>query len=157
MTKELFPAPILVLGVGNLLMSDEGFGVRVVEELQKGSDLPRHVEIIDGGTAGHDLIDIIEKRTKIIIIDAVDGGCEPGSIYRFTPADLQNGSTYDMTSLHQIGILEILNYAHLFGQAPQETVILGIQPLSLELKIGLSPKIEAQIPKMMELVLKEIN
>ena len=155
MTNEVFPTPVLVLGVGNLLMSDEGIGVRTIEELRKRQDIPTYVEIIDGGTAGHDLIDVIEKRDKIIIVDAVDGNCEPGAIYRFTPQDTKERSNYQMTSLHQVGILEILALAELFGNPPKETVIIGVQPLSLDLKIGLSPDIESKIPALIELVMKE--
>ena len=155
MNNEVFPAPVLILGVGNLLLSDEAVGVRIAEQLLKRNDIPSYVEIIDGGTAGHDLIDLIEKREKIIIIDAVDGGCEAGSIYRFTPQEIKNNPVYHMTSLHQLGILEILAFSQLFGHPPKETVIFGVQPQSIELKIGLSPLVETKIPQVVDLVIKE--
>ncbi len=78
--------PVLVLGIGNILLRDEGVGVRVIEKLQL-MDLPDGVEVVDGGTAGADLLDVIAEREKVIVIDATDVNAEPGGIVRFTAAE----------------------------------------------------------------------
>ena len=157
MSETLFPAPVLVLGVGNILMRDEGFGVRTVEALQKREDIPQGVELLDGGTAGHDLIDAIENRKKIIVVDCVRGGCEAGSIYRFSPNDVREQGNYNMTSLHQVGILEILALSQAFGNPPQEVIIFGVEPFFTDLHMSLSLQIEAKIPKVIELIMQELQ
>jgi len=157
MTETLFPTPVLVLGVGNILMRDEGFGVRTVEALQKRNDIPIGVELLDGGTAGHDLIDVIENRKKIIVVDCVRGGCEPGSIYCFGPDDVCEQGNYNMTSLHQVGILEIFALSQAFGSPPQEVIIFGVEPFSTDLHMGLSPLIEDKMPKVIEMVMQELQ
>lgn len=147
--------PILLLGVGNILQRDDGIGVRAVEKLME-MDLPPLVEVIDGGIAGLDLLKIISDREVLIVIDAVDGGMKPGTIYRFTPEDL-GGCSIRMDSLHQIGLLETLRMAELINGAPKQTVIIGVQPESIDW--GLSPTkllIEA-LPKVISIALDEMN
>ena len=87
MSFERSRRPILVLGIGNILLRDEGVGVRVIERMLK-MRLPDNVELVDGGTAGADLLDVLAERKKVIVIDAVQADCEPGTVLKFTADDL---------------------------------------------------------------------
>lgn len=147
---------ILIIGVGNLLLQDEGIGVHVAREMLNMS-LPPDVEVMDGGTAAIDLVHLVEGRKKMIVIDALlMENEEPGSIYRLTPEELQP-SFRGKTSLHQLGLLEVLEMAHLIGNAP-ETIIFGIVPKEFG-SFGLepTPDIKAKIPRIIELVMKELE
>lgn len=151
---ESSPAPILVLGVGNILLGDEGIGVRVIESL-KECRVPEGVELFDGGTASLELLSIFSDRRKLIIVDAIRGGQEPGAVYRFNFEDLTYQKDF-ATSLHQIGIIDSLNQAKILGCLPQEVVIIGIEPANIAPGLKLSPEMVSIIPKVQELVLKEL-
>ncbi len=148
-------SPVLVLGVGNILLSDEGVGVRVVEAME-GRELPDNVELFDGGTASVDLLGSLANRDKVIIIDAVKGGSEPGTLYRFAPDDITN-QRQSLTSLHQVGLLETLTIARYLGCAPREVIILGIEPNKASWGLELSPEVAAVVPRVIELVLRELG
>lgn len=145
----------LILGVGNILLGDEGIGVRVIEAM-KDIDFPGDVEILDGGTASLDLLQILDGRKKVIIIDAVQGGEEPGTLYRFTPEDIRANRPVS-TSLHQVGLLETLSTLELSGNPPQDITIFGIEPENIDWSLELSPEIAAVIPRVIELVLDDIR
>ncbi len=145
----------VVLGVGNVLFKDEGVGVHAVRILQtKLSSSAGDVEVIDGGTSP-DIWPLIDGANKLIIIDAVKGGCEPGTIYRFTPQQMvaERGL---ITSVHQMGILENLSLMELVGGKPEETVIIGVEPVELEPGLELSAKLQERMPKIIKTVLGEI-
>jgi len=146
---------ILILGVGNLLLSDEGVGVHVAERmLQMG--LPPVVRVVEGGTDGFGLINIILEADRMILIDAVRGGGAPGSVYRFDVEDCNPCPDLFRTSVHQISILEVINLSGFIGSAPKTTII-GVEPVSLEMGMSLSPEIEEKIPKVIQLILEEIK
>jgi hydrogenase maturation protease len=149
------PPKIVILGVGNLLLSDEGVGVHIANELLK-MNLPPEVSVIEGGTDGFRLLNIITEADRLIIIDAVKGDAPPGSIYRFDIGEVQNSPSGFKTSVHQIGILEVLDLSELIGKTPHTTVI-GIEPKSLEMGMELSPEIKTKIPKIIQLVLDELE
>lgn len=149
------PPKITILGVGNLLLSDEGVGVHVVKELMK-MDLPHDISIVEGGTEGFGLLNIITETDRLIVIDAVKGGASPGSIYRFEIDEIQNCPSGFKTSIHQIGILEVLNLSRLIGKSPRTTVI-GIEPKSLEMGMELSSEVKEKIPRIITLILEEIE
>lgn len=154
MTKE--QPPRLILGVGNLLLRDEGVGVHVISAL-RDRELPDDVELWDGGTASFDLLDTLAGRRQVIIIDAVRTGSEPGTIFRLTPEDISS-SREQLTSLHQVGLLVTLNLAeHLLDSAPEEVVILGIEPKEIDWGLELSAEVEAVVPKVIELVMSELD
>ncbi len=148
------PAPVLVLGVGNILMGDEGIGVRVIESL-KDCQLPEGVELFDGGTASLELLSIFSDRKKLVIIDAIRGGQEAGAVYRFNFEDLTYRKDF-ATSLHQIGITDTLNQAKILGCLPEEVVLIGIEPATIKPGLELSPEIAAVIPRVKEVILKEL-
>jgi hydrogenase maturation protease len=145
---------ILILGIGNLLLRDEGVGVHAVRELE-GRKLPSHVEVIDGGTSLMELLPIIQEAERIIVIDALRGGGEPGTIYRITPDDLM-AETERPLSLHQVGLLEVLGMARQLGGDPQ-VVIIGVEPHEISWGMELTPEVEAKLPKVVEAVLEELQ
>lgn len=112
----------VIMGAGNLLLKDEGIGVHVVHEMLK-RDWPDDIEIVDAGTSALDLLPYIFGVEKLIIVDALQGGNEPGSIYRLTPEDITMPKNYSV-SLHQTNLLETLDMASRIGQRPP-TVIMS--------------------------------
>lgn len=144
---------ILVLGVGNLLLGDEGVGVHVVQSL-RSHETPANIELMDAGTGSPDLLGLIANRDKVIIIDAVEGGGEPGAVYRFTPADVSE-EAHSPLSLHQVSLLDTLAMAVVAGYAPKEVIIFGIEPKNIGWSTELSPEVTAAVPKVIELMLAE--
>lgn len=145
----------LILGIGNILRRDDGVGVRVIERL-RGLELPEGVEVVDAGNAMLNLVDLIAGRRKVVIIDAIKAGGQPGSIYRFTPGDTRS-QWQPVTSLHEIGLLEALALAHDLGIAPDNVVIVGVEPATIEWGTSLSSEVEAAVPRLVELVLHEVR
>ncbi len=161
-TKERHPArtpaqarPVLVLGLGNILLRDEGVGVHVVRAMER-LDLPPRVELCDGATAGLDLLDILADRRKVVVIDAFAGPHEAGTVLRFGPGELVPRQSPDV-SLHEMGFLETLTVAGRLGIAPREVVVLGVKPLSVECGLDLSPEIARLVPRIIELVMAELD
>jgi hydrogenase maturation protease len=144
---------LTILGVGNELLSDEGIGVHAIKKLQK-IELPPEVEVIEGGTDGFGLINIITDTDYLIVIDSIKGGSEPGTIYRFNINDAPSCPDVFKTSVHQIGILEVINLSQLIGKTP-ETVVIGIEPENISAGMDLSEKLKEKIPKIIDLVLEE--
>lgn len=145
----------LVLGVGNLLMRDEGTGVHIANRLQD-MELPPDVEVVDGGTGGIDLLYQIEGRKKVIIIDVVKANEHPGTLYRFGADDIQVTPKVPI-SLHDFDLADMLSLADKLGKRPEDVVIIGIEPKDMGLGFELSPEIEEQIPGIIELVMNELR
>ena len=150
---------ILVLGVGNSILKDEGFGVHVVTQMEARREelgIPPEVDIIDGATLGLDLLYYIEGREKVIMIDIVNAGEEPGTLFRFTTEDIKT-KVITKVSMHQVTLFDVLTMAELSGRMPGEAIIIGVQPGEIDWGEELSPAVEAQIPRVIELIMKEIN
>jgi hydrogenase maturation protease len=147
--------PTLVLGIGNILLRDEGVGVRVVEAVQR-INAPSNVELVDGGTAGLDLLDVVADRRKVIVIDAVQADKEPGTVFRFGADDFAPQGVVTI-SLHQVGLLETLMAAKHLGCAPRQVVIFGIEPKEMGYGLELSAEVAAVVPKVVELVFAELQ
>jgi hydrogenase maturation protease len=145
---------ILVLGIGNILLKDEGIGVRVAERMQQMA-LPPDVEVLEGGVKGLDLLYFIEGRKKVIVVDAVKAGAPPGTLFRFTDKDLA-GKKGVLRSAHGIDFSDVIAIAGFMGNKP-DIVFLGVEPEDLDASMELSPKIEGMIPTLISLVLKEIE
>jgi hydrogenase maturation protease len=147
-------ARIVVLGLGNVLLKDEGVGIHVVHALQDSQPPPDiDLEVIDGGTSPEALY-LVEGADKLIIIDTARGGSDPGSVYRFRPAEITLDDK-DYVSLHQIGILESLKTMECMGEGPKDTVILGVEPKEIAWGLELSPELEHKIPQIVKLVMEE--
>jgi hydrogenase maturation protease len=144
---------VLVVGIGNILLRDEGVGVRVIEAMS-GMPLPEGVEAVDGGTSGADLVDIIADRPKVIVVDAVRAESKPASVFRFGAEDLLAEKLATL-SLHQLGLVETLRMAQQLGCAPGEVVIFGIIPKEITPGLELSDEVNAVVPRVIKLVLAE--
>lgn len=146
----------LILGVGNILLSDEGFGVRVVERLSKDFVLPDEIQLLDGGTLGMDLLYYLEGVNNLMIIDAVNMNEQPGHIIRLTGDKVPSFLSVKM-SPHQIGVPDMLSAANLMGIYPEKVVLWGIQPQKLEVEIGLSAVVEKKIDPIIEKILDDLT
>lgn len=125
---------VLILGIGNTLMQDDGIGVWAVQALLETYVLPPNVRVVEGGVAGFRLLPEIDEAEHLLIIDAVKGNCPPGTVYHLAPEDLPASRTLTL-SAHEVGIMEVLSVAELIGKMPH-TKILGVQPLETE-RVGL--------------------
>jgi hydrogenase maturation protease len=146
----------LVLGVGNILLQDEGVGVRVVEQLREGYALPEEIQVLDGGTMGLDLLYYLEGVDRLLVIDAVDAGQSPGTIIRLTGDEIP-ALLGRKLSPHQIGLADLLSVAELRDLTPGQVILIGVQPASLETGLDLSPTIRARLPAIVEMVIKEVR
>ncbi len=147
---------ILILGIGNILLKDEGIGVRVVERI-KDMPLPSDVEIMDGGTMGLDLLYYIEGRKKVIVIDTVKAGEPPGTLYRFTDKDIEDIDRGTLRSAHGIDFTDTLRTAQFLGTKPEKVIFIGVEPEDMSDGLELSPTIEKLIPTIIKLVMKELE
>jgi hydrogenase maturation protease len=155
MCQDTYKSPVVVIGIGNILLSDEGVGVRVIEHMRK-LRLPDTVELIDAGTAGVDLLDVLADRQKVIVIDAAQADCDPGTVIRLTADNICMSDETNM-SLHEFGIGQSLAMTRLLGCAPKNVVIFGIKPKNLEPGLELSEDIAAVVPVVVKLVMKELS
>jgi len=150
------PAPqVLVLGVGNILLRDDGFGVHFIQSLQETA-FPPNVQILEAGTVSHQLIPAFRSIDYLIVIDVVEAGDVPGSIFRFSPEDM-NFHSGQKLSLHQISLTDVLQMAALTGAKPN-TVIIAVQPKDVsEWGLELSDEVRMAMPMVKELVFNELN
>jgi hydrogenase maturation protease len=148
---------IKILGCGNTLVGDDGVGIRIVERLQQ-MELPPNVEVIDAGVGGLAILSWIEDADKIIIVDAVQTGNEPpGTVYEFTDKELPPSDMF-MLSLHDLNLVDTLNVGRVVQKMPDEIVIIGVEVKRVaEFTKDLTPEVEAAIPEVLDLVLKELN
>jgi len=150
---------IVVVGVGNILLSDEGLGVKAVQELEKRG-VPENVSLYDAGTSLHLVMSSFEGYDKMIIVDAIKAGSEPGSIYRFTLKELEAGKSPKvnyMFSLHEIDVPRTLALEKLVSQLPEEVVFLGMEPEKVEPGLELSPTIKEKLDDLIALIEKEFS
>jgi hydrogenase maturation protease len=149
------PRKVLIMGVGNLLLTDDGFGVHVVNALSAAA-FPDNITLLEAGAVSHQLIPTFRELDLLIVIDAVEAGDTPGSVFRFTPDDLQFKYEQKL-SLHQISLIDVLRMAELTGGKP-ETVIIAVQPKDVTTpSMELSAEIKAVIPKVTELIVQELK
>jgi len=144
----------VIIGVGNLLMKDEGIGIHTMKALQE-MQLPDNVTVIDGGTSP-DIIACTRAGDKLIIVDAARAGGEPGAIYHFQPDDLED-SAGEALSVHELGVPQNLRLMLLSGNGPSEVIIIGIEPKDIDWGTELSPELEMSIPKIISVILQEIG
>lgn len=146
---------IVVLGIGNILMSDEGVGVRAVEELTRRYDLPPEVEVIDGGCSGMEMLDDLARADHLIIVDAVLAGKPPASIVTLHGDEVPAFFTTKF-SPHQVGLCDVLAALKLCDESPGSLSLIGVEPVSFELSMELSPQVAAKMPEILALVLREL-
>jgi hydrogenase maturation protease len=149
------PLNVLILGVGNLLMTDDGFGVHVINELRK-YPFPPNVNLIEAGIVSHQLIPEFHAADFLIFVDAVEAGDTPGSIFRFRPEDMRF-MTNIKASLHDMSLIDVLDMTELTGERP-ETIIIAVQPKDVKsCSMELNDEIRAAIPRVIELIIEELK
>lgn len=146
----------LILGLGNVLMDDDGAGVVVVNDLKNCLKESEHLKIIDGGTLGLDLLNFIQWAEKLIIVDAIDMDFEPGTVIKAEGEDI-DPIFESKLSPHQMGLKDILLAAELLEQRPEDIVLFGIQVKSINMNMTLSDEVSKNLSKLKEHVLKELN
>lgn len=139
--------PVLVLGVGNILLSDEGVGVRVVERLAQRYELPAQVEVLDGGTAGMALMEHLHGRRHVIVVDAVKSGAAPGTLVTLTGEAVPTFFAAKI-SPHQIALADVLALLELSGERPAEITVIGIEPESLDTGLELTSTIARRLDEL---------
>lgn len=130
---------VIIIGLGNILYGDEGYGVRLAQNIYSRWDFPEHVEIVDGGTQGQTLLTYVERADKLLVLDAVDFGLEPGEMVLRgqMPAYL----TAQKIGPHQNSFSEVLGLATLRGNMPDHCALIGVQPAAMTLGASLSPAV----------------
>ena len=145
----------LVLGIGNLLWADEGFGVRAVEELHRLYEFPENVLVLDGGTQGIYLVQHVRDADILIVFDAVDYRLPPGTMKLVEGDEVPKFLGVKKISLHQTGFQEVLMMAEMMGDGPSELLLIGVQPVELDdFGGGLRPQVKAQIDPAIKVALK---
>ncbi|MDI1279188.1 HyaD/HybD family hydrogenase maturation endopeptidase [Methylobacter sp.] len=145
---------ILLLGIGNVLWADEGFGVRVIERLQKSYRFPDQVKVMDGGTQGVYLVEHVQAADVLIVFDAIDYDLPPGTLKRIENRDVPNFLGAKKMSLHQTGFQEVLAIAQMLGSYPQHLLLIGVQPEELDDYGGsLRPIVKAQIQPAIDMAI----
>lgn len=146
---------VVVLGVGNLLLGDEGVGVHLIQKLRE-MEIDERIELVDGGTSLLDFIPQREDVSKLIIVDAIKLGGKPGTTYKICVDDSLLEGAKGMISLHQLGVVETLAIAQKMGKLPH-TVIIGIEPKEIGYGLELSPEIVREMGKLVNLILGEVK
>lgn len=147
---------ITVLGLGNILLQDEGFGVHFINRFEKRSRMPDYVSLIDGGVLGYGLLDTVTSCDRLIVIDVIKVDDEPGSLYRFSREEMELHRP-PATSAHEVEFVDVLTKAELIDKCPQ-TVFLCIVPQEIgEMRVGMTPLMESRFADMEELLIRELE
>lgn len=144
-----------MLGVGNLLLSDDGVGVHTIRRLQEVAELSGEVQVLDGGTMGLDLLHYLEGASHLLIVDAMETGQPPGTLTRITGDQVPAYLSLKM-SPHEIGLPDMLLAAKLRDLYPEEVVVWGVQPAKVEVGLDLSPPVAAQMDILVEKILDDL-
>ncbi|MFA5081001.1 MAG: HyaD/HybD family hydrogenase maturation endopeptidase [Hydrogenophilaceae bacterium] len=147
---------IVVLGVGNILLTDEGIGVRAIEELGRRYQLPPEVELIDGGTSAMELLDDLANCDLLIIADCVRAGKTPGDLLRLKDEEIP-ALFRTKLSPHQVGLPDVLATLVITHEAPTHTVLFGVEPESLATSMSLTPVVAATLPHLVDAIAQEIS
>jgi hydrogenase maturation protease len=151
-------APVVVLGIGNLLWADEGFGVRCIEALAQRWDFAPHVQLVDGGTQGLYLLHHVQAARQLLIFDAIDYGLPPGTLKLVRDDEVPRFLGAKKMSLHQTGFQEVLSLAQLTGHYPERVLLVGCQPEELEDYGGsLRPCVRAALEQALALGLEALR
>ena len=152
----LFRNDVTILGVGNVILRDEGFGVRVAEYLDAHYDFPENVQIVDGGTLGIELTQCVTGTKKLLVIDSINGHAAPGTRFAFRDDDVL-AHFQDKISAHEVGIQDVLALLTVTGRKIPTVTVLGVQPYDLEAGVELSDEMKALVPEVVEEALAELR
>jgi hydrogenase maturation protease len=152
MTNEA--SNILVLGVGNLVHSDDGLGVHAIRKLNNDPRIPSDIVLMDGGTQGLSLLPHISSSQRLLVIDALDAGEAPGTLLRLEGKAIEN--LPGKASVHQLGFADLMVALALLGESPKQIVLLGVQPLSTEWGTELTPPVWEALNRLPDLVVEQL-
>lgn len=147
---------ITVLGIGNIILKDEGFGVHIVEKLQQEYSFPEDVQVIDGGTLGMELMNYIIGTEKLIVVDAISGDAEPGTFFRFVNAQVK-AYFQEKVSMHELGIQDVLAALEVIEKPVKDVIVMGAQPFTVDAGVGLTKDMEKLVEKTKNLVLEQLK
>jgi hydrogenase maturation protease len=147
---------VLLLGMGNILLEDEGLGIRALEVLQRDYVFPPGVELLDGGTTGMGLLDDIGGREHLLVLDAVQTGEPPGTLVTMRGSDVPVYFGIRVTP-HQLGLADVLATLELSGEQPGSVTVLGLVPESLELTLELSGLIRSKLDELVQATVSELT
>jgi hydrogenase maturation protease len=141
------PTPLLILGLGNILLGDDGLGPLAVDQLTRRYDVPEGVAVLDGGTLGLSLLPYLEDAERAILVDAIRGDGPPGTVIRIEGEEVAPAVAARL-SPHQVGVTDLLDGARWRDRYPSSLVLLGLVPQGLDLRVGLSPALAAALPAL---------
>lgn len=144
----------VIIGIGNILLQDDGVGVHVITQLEKEESLPSTIELVDGGTSTLETLGYFLDYRKVIVVDCLRAGLEPGTIYRIKPEDIKNYKKENL-SIHDVQILDVVKMANMLGQYP-EVVIFGIEPKTIAVNLEMTDLMYAKIPEVIANIKKEL-
>lgn len=145
---------IVVVGIGNRIRTDDGFGVHAIERLQHDPRVPAGVTLLDGGTFGLELLTYISDSTHLLLLDALDVGEEPGALLRMANQDLRG--LPGAASVHQVGLADLLATLPLVSPDPREIVLLGVQPASTDWGTELSPAVAGSLDSFVDAAIEQV-
>jgi hydrogenase maturation protease len=144
----------VIIGIGNILLQDDGVGVHVIKQLENET-LPSTIELVDGGTSTLDTLSYFLDYKKVIVVDCLRAGLDPGTIYKIKPEDIKNYQTNNL-SIHDVQILDVVKMANLMEKYP-EVVIFGIEPKEISLNLTMTDLMNAKIPEIIANIKKELS
>jgi hydrogenase maturation protease len=143
---------VLVMGIGNTLLQDDGVGVHVTESFRSSREPDPNLDIIDGGTIGLSLLPQIEDADAVIIVDASEIGEPPGSMRVFRNQEIDQQLSGKRRSVHEVALYDLFSAAAIRGRSPQERVLIAIQPASTDWGLDPTPEVKASIPLACEAI-----
>ncbi|MGD9948574.1 MAG: HyaD/HybD family hydrogenase maturation endopeptidase [Desulfobulbus sp.] len=146
-----------IMGLGNLLLGDEGFGIHCIQYLEENYRLPENVQVVDGGTGGILLAPFIEQYDLLYVIDVVDIEDAPGSVHCFSDADVRSGDIQTRMSPHQIGMLDILDICRIRGKVPRQVQFITVVPECLETGMELTPLLASRIMDVLGILFEKLG
>ena len=157
-SRESYPRPVrlLILGLGNVLCGDDGLGSAAIAQLQARYEIPDGVSALDGGTLGLSLLPYLEDSEKVILVDAIRADVPPGSFVRLEGEDV-GPAVAGRLSVHQVGVADLLDAARWRGRLPEELVLLGLVPETLDVGVTLSARVEDGLSGLVDRVVQEVN
>jgi len=147
---------LIILGLGNILLGDEGFGVHFIRWLRDRYTFPDTIEVIDGGTLGYGLLDIVSRCTNLVVIDVIRVDDSPGSIYRFSKDEMEI-TMPEATSAHEVEFFHVLLQAELMDHCPSTTFVCIVPARYGEMNLEMTPVMHERFPDMEKLVMNELS
>jgi hydrogenase maturation protease len=153
---DIYSPEVMILGIGSILYSDDGFGIRVIEQIERDYEFPDDVLVVDGGVLGINLLGVISKPNHLVVVDAIRNRGNPGDLHRLE-GDAIPERIRAKNSLHQVDFLEALTLCQAIDKVPQ-TVIIGVEPEDIQtLSLVLTPTVQAQVEPVIRMVLAELD